>query len=36
MAIMLSWSATSATAGHTYYVSSDGNDDADGRTKKKA
>ena len=36
LAIMLSWSATSATAGHTYYVSADGNDEADGRTKKEA
>jgi hypothetical protein len=36
MAIMLSWSATSATDGHIYYVSSDGNDDADGRTKQGA
>jgi hypothetical protein len=36
MAIMLSWSATSATAGYTYYVSGDGNDEADGRTQKEA
>ena len=36
MALMLSWSVTSATAAHTYYVSGDGNDAADGRTKKGA
>ena len=36
LAIMLSWSATSATAGYTYYVSGNGNDEADGRTKKTA
>ena len=36
MALLLSWVATSAAAGHTYYVSGDGNDAADGRTAQEA
>ena len=35
IAIVLAWSATSATAGHKYYVSDDGDDDADGTSKKR-
>ena len=34
VAILLAWSATSASAGQTYYVSADGNDAADGTSKK--
>src|SRR5258708_26445743 len=32
--IMLVWSASSASAGQTYYVSADGNDAANGTSKK--
>jgi hypothetical protein len=36
VAIMLAWSATSAIADQTYYVSGNGNDAADGTSKKTA